>query len=72
MDRPAPSVGDSERVALEGMAVAQRALLEAMPVAVSVVAEADGQVLYANHSWAHPFRLSQELAGDPRDLLNLL
>jgi PAS domain S-box-containing protein len=63
---------DGGTVALDQGAVAQRALLEVMPVAISVVDEADGQVLYANHNWTHPFRLSQSLAGDPRDLLNLL
>jgi PAS domain S-box-containing protein len=72
IDRAEAPMSDSERQALAGAAAAQRALLEAMPVAVSVVAEPDGQVLYANHSWSQPFRLAQDLAGDPRDLLNLL
>src|SRR6516164_7002682 len=64
------SAREQERVASDRAAAAQRRLIEAMPVVISVTSEADDRVLFANAT--SPYPLPDGLTGDPRSILTLL
>jgi PAS domain S-box-containing protein len=66
------AAGAAEPALYDRTVAGQRALLEAMPFAISVVSEEDQQVLYANQRWAAAFRPAEARDGTPRDLLELL
>jgi PAS domain S-box-containing protein len=66
------SAREQERVARDRAAAAQRQLIEAMPVVISVTSETDHRVLFANAASPYPFRLPDGLTGDPRNILTLL
>src|SRR5262249_28972435 len=63
---------EQERVARDRAAAAQRQLIEAIPIVISVTSEADYRVLFANATSPYPFRLPDDLTGDPRNILTLL
>src|SRR5262245_30790201 len=62
------AIGEQERVARDHAATAQRQLLEAVPVVVSVASEADGRILYSNADLARPSWVPSKSA-DPGDML---
>ena len=63
---------EQERVARDRATAAQRQLIEAMPIFISVVSEVDERVLFANTSAPHPFPLPDPVVSDPRNILTLL
>jgi hypothetical protein len=56
---------EQERVASDRAAAAQRQLIEAIPVVISVMSEADGRVLYSNMDSRRPPWLSVCNADSP-------
>ena len=66
------SAREQERVARDRVAAAQRQLIEAMPIVISVTSEADQRVLFANSASPHMLPLPEGIAGDPRNILTLL
>ena len=50
---------EQERVASDRAAVAQRQLIEAMPIVISVTSEADQRVLFANSASPHMLPLPE-------------
>jgi hypothetical protein len=63
---------EQERVARDRAAVAQRQLMEAMPIAISVTSEVDQRVLFANAASPHACELPGGMTSDPRNILTLL
>ncbi|HWA43915.1 MAG TPA: PAS domain-containing protein [Hypericibacter adhaerens] len=63
---------EQERVARDRAAMAQRHLIEAVPVVISVTSKLDERVLFANSVSPYLLPLPDDLLGDPRDILNLL
>jgi len=63
---------EQERVARDRAAVAQRQLIEAMPIVISVTSETDQRVLFANTVSPYPFPLPDGITEDPRNVLALL
>src|SRR5262249_27557254 len=63
---------EQERVARDRAAAAQRQLIEAMPIVISVTSETDQRVLFANTASTHPFPLPDGITEDPRNVLALL
>ncbi|MEA2782286.1 MAG: hypothetical protein QOK29_3830, partial [Rhodospirillaceae bacterium] len=62
---------EQERVARDRAASAQRQLIEAMPIGISVTS-ADHRVLFANTAAPHDCQLPEGTADDPRNILTLL
>ena len=63
---------EQERIARGRAATAQRQLLEAIPVAVSVISEADGRTLYANTEFTRPSWLPGRGIGEALDVFTSL
>ena len=63
---------EQERVASDRAAVAQRQLMEAMPIAISVTSEVDQRVLFANAASPHACERPEGTTSDPRNILTLL
>src|SRR5262249_13774007 len=62
---------ESERVASERMAAAQRLLLETIPVVISVTGE-DGKIIYSNAASTKPAWLPEPASRTPANILELL
>jgi PAS domain S-box-containing protein len=63
---------EQERIARDRAAAAQRQLIEAIPIVISVTSEVDHRILFANAPWPYPLRTPDGMTGDPRNILALL